>query len=140
MKSKEEIEHLAMELYPRGRYISYNPQEIQEGYEREGFVKGYSRCQQDGIREKQIESLFGRPIKEIYDIEKYENPLDAINDIAIGKLQPKEKSEKKYSELQLRFFADELIKGIEEKNKQGYSDIKLDYEGLIALLDETRLF
>ena len=43
-------------------------------------------------------------------------------------------ADKKYTELQLRFFADELIKGIEEKNKQGYEDIKVDYESLILLL------
>lgn len=45
-------------------------------------------------------------------------------------------SDKKYTELQLRFFADELIKGIEEKNKQGYEDIKVDYESLILSLNK----
>jgi len=45
-------------------------------------------------------------------------------------------ADKKYTELQLRFFADELIKGIEEKNKQGYEDIKVDYESLILSLNK----
>lgn len=45
-------------------------------------------------------------------------------------------TDKKYTELQLRFFADELIKGIEEKNKQGYEDIKVDYESLILSLNK----
>jgi len=44
--------------------------------------------------------------------------------------------DKKYTELQLRFFANELIKGVEEKNKQGYEDIKVDYESLILLLNK----
>jgi len=47
-------------------------------------------------------------------------------------------ADKKYTELQLRFFADELIKGIEEKNKQGYGDIKVDYESLILSLNRLR--
>ena len=45
-------------------------------------------------------------------------------------------ADKKYTELQLRFFANELIKGIEEKNKQGYEDIKVDYESLILSLNK----
>jgi hypothetical protein len=44
--------------------------------------------------------------------------------------------DKKYTELQLRFFANELIKGVEEKNKQGYEDIKVDYESLILSLNK----
>ena len=48
----------------------------------------------------------------------------------------KDMADKKYTELQLRFFADELIKGIEEKNKQGYEDIKVDYESLILSLNK----
>jgi len=45
-------------------------------------------------------------------------------------------ADKKYTELQLRFFANELIKGVEEKNKQGYEDIKVDYESLILSLNK----
>jgi hypothetical protein len=48
----------------------------------------------------------------------------------------KDMADKKYTELQLRFFANELIKGIEEKNKQGYEDIKVDYESLILSLNK----
>jgi hypothetical protein len=34
------------------------------------------------------------------------------------------------------FFANELIKVVEEKNKQGYEDIKVDYESLILSLNK----
>ena len=43
MKTKEEIEQLAEQLYP----ISPNPQQIIEGFERVAFKNGYTQCQQD---------------------------------------------------------------------------------------------
>ena len=84
MKTKEEIEQLA------DKWLAETPIKEWGGAEN-GYIKGYTQCQQD-------------------------------------------MADKKYTELQLRFFADELIKGIEEKNKQGYEDIKVDYESLILLL------
>ena len=43
MKTKEEIEQLAEQLYP----ISPNPQQIIEGFERVAFKNGYTQCQED---------------------------------------------------------------------------------------------
>jgi len=45
-------------------------------------------------------------------------------------------AEKKYTEKQLRTFADALIQGIKEQNAQGYGDIKTDYESLIKSLNK----
>jgi hypothetical protein len=43
MKTKEEIEKLAEQLYP----ISPNPNQIIEGFERAAFKRGYILCQED---------------------------------------------------------------------------------------------
>lgn len=43
MKTQEEIEKLAEQLYP----ISPNPQQIIEGFERVAFKNGYTQCQED---------------------------------------------------------------------------------------------
>jgi len=73
-------------------------------------------------------------IKSQATFNKYEKILGHFVD---GYEQCKtDMADKKYTELQLRFFANELIKGVEEKNKQGYEDIKVDYESLILSLNK----
>jgi hypothetical protein len=51
MKTKEEIEQLAEQLYP----ISPNPEQIIEGFERVAFKKGYTQCQEDMADKKYTE-------------------------------------------------------------------------------------
>lgn len=55
MKTKEEIERLAEQLYP----ISPNPNQIIEGFERAAFKKGYILCQEDMAKsnDKLIDSM-----------------------------------------------------------------------------------
>jgi len=51
MKTKEEIEQLAKNLYP----LSPNPEQIIEGFERVAFKKGYTQCQEDMADKKYTE-------------------------------------------------------------------------------------
>jgi hypothetical protein len=60
MKSKEEIEKLAKNLYP----ISHNPQQIIEGFERVAFKKGYMQCQEDMANKKYTEEDIRKVIDE----------------------------------------------------------------------------
>lgn len=51
MKSKEEIEQLAKDLYPIYS-ISSNPHQIIEKYERVAFYEGYTQCQEEADTSK----------------------------------------------------------------------------------------
>jgi hypothetical protein len=55
MKTQEEIERLAEQLYP----ISPNPNQIIEGFERAAFKKGYTQCQENMAKsnDKLIDSM-----------------------------------------------------------------------------------
>lgn len=88
--------------------------------------------------EQLAKQLCNIPIDLVIDEEeRYYKNFQKYDGIIQGYTQCQEDMiDKKYTELQLRFFADELIKGIEEKNKQGYEDIKVDYESLILSLNK----
>lgn len=95
MKTKEEIQVLA-EIAFKDELNNSNQDPNWVGYGKgidgiskdkwiELWIKGYTESEQ----RNQLENLFGRPLNEVYDIEKYKNPIDAINDIASGKLKPR---------------------------------------------------
>jgi len=60
MKTKEEIEKLAEQLYP----ISPNPNQIIEGFERAAFKRGYILCQEDMADKKYTEEDLRKAIDE----------------------------------------------------------------------------
>jgi len=124
MKTPEEIENKLSDIWlhkvPKDCGFSHN------AFEYFGKII-YAQCQQDNNKDKELESLFGRPINEVYDIEKYENPIDAINDIASGKLKPRDNADKKYTEEDLKnafledansITFDEYLEYLKSLNKQ----------------------
>jgi hypothetical protein len=50
MKTKEEIEKIAENLYP----ISPNPNQMIEGFERVAYKKGYMQCQNDMLHDQTV--------------------------------------------------------------------------------------
>jgi len=95
------------------------------------------------MKQTAVEWLGNELVKKGFPIEKY--GMDLFEQAKQMEKQQiidafvecqEDMADKKYTELQLRFFANELIKGVEEKNKQGYEDIKVDYESLILSLNK----
>ena len=63
MKTKEEIEQLALLKYPKFSSDPYNPEQDDEYYERLIWIEGYTQCQEDMGDKKYTEEDIRKAIK-----------------------------------------------------------------------------
>jgi len=117
MKTKEEIGKLAKEKYPdenTAGWIDHWSRSSQME-----FIEGYTKCQQTELKQA------------LEELDFYKTGTNVLQE-EIERL----KSEKKYTEEDLRRFADKIIEGMEERHDDGYRDIRTDYESLIKSLNK----